>query len=75
VGVIGSIIFLIFNITIGEFASIFSGESMPTDFSIDDFRPQGFWAIAFFEWLSLLSVLAWMGVASIEIGKINKGKK
>jgi hypothetical membrane protein len=74
-GLIGAIIFGIFNFATGDFASVFSEEALPETFTIDDFRPSGFWAMAFFEWLSLLSILLWMFIAALELRKINLNSK
>lgn len=73
-GVLGAVAFIIFNVAIGEFASVFSSDTIQGNFSIDAFRPYPFWSIAFFEWLCLISILIWMFFAALEYGK-RLGKK
>jgi hypothetical membrane protein len=68
-GVLGAIAFVVFNVAIGEFASVFSSDTIQGDFTIDAFRPHPFWSIAFYEWLCLISIVIWMLFASIEYGK------
>ena len=70
-GIIGAVIFFIFNFSLTGFADMFSGE-IPEVFSIEDFRPEGYWDIATFEWLALLSVVFWMCLTSITVGRMNK---
>ncbi len=69
-GALGAIAFIVFNVAIGEFASVFSSDTIQGDFSIDAFRPYPFWAIAFYEWLCLISILIWMFFASLECRKL-----
>jgi hypothetical protein len=70
-GIIGAVIFIIFNFTLSGFSTIFSEGGMPEDFSIDDIRVDGIWDFATFEWLALLSVIFWMCLTAIAILRMN----
>lgn len=78
VGIVGAIFFIIFNLVISDFVAVFTGTMgeniQPQDgtFSIDSIRPEGYWSMPFFEWLSLLGVLIWLFLASVEYLKYQK---
>ncbi len=67
-GLIAAIIFGIFNLSLASFAGVMLEQAT----SINDVRPVGFWPMATFEWLSLLSVLFWIFTASVILMKTNK---
>jgi hypothetical membrane protein len=77
-GIVCAVFFFIFNVVLGEFASIFSGSNTDIDLnniSLDSVRPQGIWWMALFEWLSLMGMLVWIFALSLFFTKINKNNK
>lgn len=76
IGIIAAGLFILFNLSLSEFAQIFSGDApeISEDFSIDDFRP-AFWPMALFEWLATLGVLVWIFASAIALGQINSKQK
>jgi hypothetical membrane protein len=67
VGILVAACFAIFNFTPfagGTYGDVFAADIDFAALSLHEFRP-AFWAMALFEWLCLLGVLAWVGITAM----------
>jgi hypothetical protein len=68
-GIIGTICFILFNYNIVDFIIAFLNREPSGNYSLERIRPDGFWGIAFFEWMSFISFAVWLLCAAIEYKK------